>query len=80
MREKNLYYIKYISYGQTLVILADKLLHIYQYVNWVSPIIFNDRFTDMLLLLQGVYKVSDFLYISRLSLSIVSGTYQQGHL
>jgi hypothetical protein len=34
----------------------------------------------MLLLLQGVYKVSDFLSISRLSLSFVSGTYQQGHL
>ena len=26
------------------------------------------------------YKVSDFLSISRLSLSVVSGTYQQGHL
>ena len=33
----------------------------------------------MLLLLQGVYKVSDFLSISRLSLSFVSRTYQQGN-
>lgn len=33
----------------------------------------------MLLLLQGVYKVLDFLSTSRLSLSFVSGTYQQGH-
>jgi hypothetical protein len=51
------------------MLLTDKLLHIYQYVNWVSPINFDDRYTDMLLLLQGVYKVSDSLSISRLSLS-----------
>ena len=87
MREKKLIlykiYLLWINFdniGRGYMLLTDKLLHIYQYVNCVSPINFDDRYTDMLLLLQGVYKVSDSLYISRLSLSFVSGTYQQGHL
>jgi hypothetical protein len=36
------------------MLLTDKRLHIYQYLNWVGPINFDDRYTDMLLLLQGV--------------------------
>ena len=38
-----LLWINFDNIGRGYMLLTDKLLHIYQYVNWVSPINFDGR-------------------------------------